>query len=294
MDISALLRGRFPRLCIEENFSFAAHTTIGCGGTAAVAAYPASQEEACGAIAFLRGCGIPYFVLGLGANVLPSEGRFEGAVVRLTKLSGLCLRDGTVSAGAGATGAALIAFARARAIGGFEPFFGIPMTLGGAAAMNAGVAELHISDVLLGATGIENGKLRRFSAADCNFSEKDSIFLQGIAVTEVTLRAEAGDPAEIERRLGAYAVRRRALPKGRSMGCTFVNPPGASAGALIDACGLKGVRRGGAYVSDVHANFIINEGGSAEDVAALIDYVRAAVLEKTGVALREEIRRLKF
>ena len=158
--------------------------------------------------------------------------------------------------------------------------------------MNAGVRERHFSDAVLCVRAVANGKVRLFSARACRFAEKESIFLQGIAVTGVLMRAEPADPARIRRTLAEFSARRAALPKGRSMGCTFVNPPGRPAGALIEACGLKGYRIGGACVSEEHANFIINEGGTAEDVGRLADFVKEEVARKTGVVLREEIRRI--
>lgn len=294
MDISALLREKLPRLSLEENFSFAAHTTIGCGGVARLAAYPADEEETAALLAVLSREKIPHVLLGLGANVLASDGVYDGVVVRLNRLNRLSAGDGLIYAGAGATGAALVTFACEKCAGGFEQFTGIPMSVGGAAAMNAGVREGHISDVALCVRAIANGKVRLFSCRACGFSEKDSIFLQGIAVTGVYFRAEKRDPREIETKMRAFAARRRLLPKGRSMGCTFVNPAGRSAGEIIDACGLKGCTMGGARVSDVHANFIINEGGSAEDVGNLAAFVKEEVLKKTGICLREEIRRIEF
>ena len=97
---------------------------------------------------------------------------------------------------------------------------------------------------------------------------------------------------EIERNTCYFRMRRKDLPKGRSMGCVFVNPEGESAGELIDRCGLKGARIGGAFVSSAHANFIISDGGSSADVSALIAFVRKQVYAQTGVLLREEIRRI--
>lgn len=294
MDISALLREKLPRLQLEENFSFAAHTTIGCGGAAAVCAYPADEAEAEALLALLLREKLPHVLLGLGANTLAPDGRYEGVVVRFSRMNRIRAADGVLVAGAGATGAELLAFARRERIGGFEPFFGIPMTVGGATAMNAGVREGHISDLAAGVRGIERGKLRRFTLAECAFSEKHSVFSEGIAVTEVMFRAEADDPAAIAARTRFFAARRQRLPKGRSMGCTFVNPEGRPAGELIQSCGLKGTRCGGAVVSREHANFILNEGGSAADVARLIDFVKEEVYRRTGVLLREEIRRISF
>ena len=292
MDIYALLREQFPLLKIEADFSFPKHTTIGCGGLAAVAAYPASGDEAAKLLSFLERTRIPYYILGAGANVLPPDDRYEGAIVKFSRLNNISLEGDQLIADAGVTGGTLIKFVRDASISGFAPLAGIPMTVGGGTAMNAGVREGHFSDLIVEVEGVETGVLRRFPLQDCAFREKESIFLHGIAVTKVIFRAERAPKEQIKDEISAFLARRKNLPKGRSMGCTFVNPPNDSAGRLIDACGLKGLRIGGAFVSDKHANFIINEGGTATDVDALARLVQSRVLEKTGILLREEIRRI--
>ena len=292
MELFTHLRGTFPNLACERDFPFARHTSIGCGGTAAVAASPACVEECAALLGFLKRERIPHCFLGAGANVLPPDGHFEGVVVRFCALSFLQATETDVFAGAGVTGGRLLSFAQAHGIGGFSPFSGIPMTAGGGTAMNAGVRELHFSDIVLSVLCAEGDTVRVLGNRDCVFREKDSIFLSGIAVLGVRLRGKTAHPQDIARESCRFRRRRRGLPKGRSMGCTFVNPPGAFAGELIERCGLKGARRGGAYVSPLHANFIINDGGTSSDVAALIEFVRREVLNRTGVALREEIRRL--
>ena len=292
MDIFALVRDRFPLLSLEANFSFRKHTTIGCGGTAAVAAYPANAKEAVELLGFLERAGIPYYILGAGANVLPPDGTYEGVIVKFTCLNDLYLDGDRLIAGAGVTGGKLMNLVRNAAIRDFAPLAGIPMTVGGGTAMNAGVREGHFSDLIIEVEGVEAGKLRRFSLKECNFREKESIFLHGIAVTKVVFRAEKGQKEQVEEEIRAFLARRVKLPKGRSMGCTFVNPLNDSAGRLIDACGLKGLRIGGARVSEIHANFIINEGGTSEDVGTLAQLVQGRVFERTGILLREEIRRI--
>ena len=292
MDIFALLREHFPLLKLEADFSFSKHTTIGCGGVAAVAAYPTSGDEAAELLGYLDRAHIPYFILGAGANVLPPDGRYEGVIVKFTHLKDISLEGDHLIAGAGVLGASLIKFVRDMAISGFEPLVGIPMTVGGGTAMNAGVRERHFSDLVVEVEGVDAGNLRRFSQKDCDFHEKDSIFLHGIAVTKVVFRAKRGIKQQIETEIGAFLARRTVLPKGRSMGCTFVNPEGDSAGRIIDACGLKGLRIGGAFVSEQHANFIINEGATSEEIGALAQLVQRRVFEKTGILLREEIRRI--
>lgn len=284
---------KFPKMRLERDFSFRRHTTIGCGGIASACAYPQSAVAAAKLLEYLRLEKIPYIFLGAGANVLPREGVFEGVVVRFSCLNKLFLKDRDILfSGAGVTGGALCRFARENAFSGFEPFTGIPMTVGGGIVMNAGVAEGHLADVVERVVGIENGKIRSFTVKECAFSEKESVFQSGIAVIGAVLRGTRKNPAEIEERTAYFREKRKNLPKGRSMGCCFVNPPGVSAGKLIDECGLKGISCGGAYVSPEHANFILNEGDSADDVLRLLSIVKDQVKIKTGILLKEEIRRL--
>lgn len=292
MEHFAELSARFPKIAWEREFSLSKHTTIGCGGTAALAASPRDTESAAELLAYLARSGVPHYFLGAGANVLPADGRFDGVVVRFHALKTLYLDGETVYAGAGVTGGALLRFAEENRIGGFEPFTGIPMSVGGGITMNAGVDGGHFSDVTLGVVGIERGRIRSFTLRDCAFSEKYSLFQSGIAVTGVYLKGERSSPQRIAERREEFRKRRAHLPGGRSMGCVFVNPEGDSAGRLIEQCGLKGARSGGAVVSEKHANFILNEGGTAADVSALIALIKREVHRQTGIVLQEEIRRL--
>ncbi len=283
---------RFPFVGWERDFAFARHTTIGCGGTALFAASPTDAESAAQLLCGLNRAGIPYCFLGAGANVLPSDGVFEGVAVRFHLLRRLYADGEAVYAGAGVTGGALLRFACENRLGGFEPFSGIPMTVGGGVTMNAGVAEGHFSDVVLRVVGVEKGRLRTFELADCAFSEKESLFQSGIAVTGAYLRGRRTSAEESAKRSAYFRAKRAHLPSGRSMGCVFVNPAGDSAGRIVEACGLKGRSVGGAKVSEQHANFIVNKGGTAADVAALIRIIKEEVFRQTGIRLREEIRRL--
>jgi len=291
LDIFAPLTEKFPRTKTERNFSFARHTTIGCGGTAAVAIYPTSKEETAEILTYLIREHIPYCFLGAGANVLPDDGFFEGAVILFSEMKQTACGE-FLFAGAGVTGTELIKVALEQGVGGFEPFAGIPTTVGGGVAMNAGIPVCHFGDLVERVEAVENGKIRLFSQKDCLFSEKNSVFLQKIAITGVYFRAEKKPKKAIEHAIAFHRAARAHLPKGRSMGCTFVNPKGTSAGKLIDLCGLKGLSVGKAHVSERHANFIINEGASASDVAALIAQIKEKVSHQTGITLREEIRRL--
>ncbi len=290
MGIDTLFREKFLRIQTERNFSFALHTTIGSGGTAALAVSPESEEETAEVLSFLKMQKIPYCFLGAGANVLPKDGFWDGVVIRFHKLRFLSAEKNRITAGAGVTGGMLLDFAAAHSIGGFEPFAGIPMTVGGGAAMNAGIRNTHFSDIVVFVDGIVDGKLRRFSLDACGYSEKNSVFLQGIAITRVCFQGVISDC--IAQNTAEYLTARKRLPKGKSMGCTFVNPQGMYAGELIEKCGLKGLQVGKAHVSSEHANFIINDGNSSQDISDLIEIVKEKVWRQTGILLREEIRRI--
>ncbi len=292
LDILSAIRRGLPHTLLEEWFCFARHVTIGCGGHALCALYPRSVEELAQALLFLQRENIPFCKLGAGANVLPQDGVFQGVVVRFCKLDVRFYEGRTLFAGAGVPLGALLRLAREGCIGGLEPFSGIPASVGGATAMNAGIPVRHFGDLVERVLAVRGGEIVLLKREECRFSQKDSAFLHGDTVAGVYVRGALSDRDQIARESCYYRTRRARLPKGRSMGCVFVNPQGESAGALIERCGLKGLRQGRAYISPVHANFIINEGDSAQDVAALIERVKAGVLQKTGIALREEIRRI--
>ena len=292
LDVLSRIKAGLPAVHSEPDFSFARHTTIGSGGTAAVALSPSCIEEAAECIAFLEDNAIPYCFLGAGANVLPRDGRFEGAVIRFQRMKMLYMGADYLYAGAGVTGGALLNFAEARSITGFEPLVGIPTTVGGGVAMNAGIADCHFSDLVRGVVACHSGNIKMFSHEECLFSLKKSVFLDGIAVLGVYFKMARATQEEIKARTAHFLERRKHLPKGRSMGCTFVNPEGLSAGELIDRCGLKGRKIGQAHVSEEHANFIINEGTCSEDISRLIDEVKGEVFARSGILLREEVRRV--
>lgn len=291
MEQFAQLFKKFPSIAAERDFSFSRHTTIGCGGTASLSVSCDCVETAAEVICYLQRERIPHILLGAGANVLPADGHYEGVVVRITGKK-LRAEGDYLLAEAGVTGGSLCRFARQCQVTGFEPFTGIPMTVGGGTAMNAGVVGGHFSDVVVEVKAVERGKVRVFSNRDCAFSEKESIFQSGIAVIEVLLRGRFSSRKQIEERTHFYRQRRAGLPKGRSMGCTFVNPEGLSAGKLLDECGLKGLQIGGARISEKHANFILNEGGTSKDVETIIGIAKETVYHRTGILLREEIRRI--
>ncbi len=276
----------------QRNFSLKNRFTIGCGGVASYAFFPKKEEELS---LLLRGCKegeIPYTVVGNGSNLLPPDGFYDGAVIFTKGIKGVSRREGVLVARCGESFSALIAYGRENGLSCFEFMTGIPALVGGAVFMNAGVPERHISDAVKCVTATDGNEKKVFRAEECGFLYKESVFQKnGFVVLSAAFAVEETERDKVEERLFYYGEKRKRLPRGRSMGCVFKNPPGVSAGKLIDECSLKGLRVGGAYVSESHANFILNDGSaSGKDVKALVALIKAEVSLRKGVLLAEEIQ----
>ena len=277
----------------ERGFDMAKHSSIGCGGVADIVFYPTTVTELVALLKKLDGDGVPYHVLGNMTNVLPSDSPTNRAIVRLSKLNDVICDDG-VFAYAGASSRALINACKRAGLGGAEFLYGIPCTIGGALFMNAGAGGRYIAEIVKSVLVYRKGERKTLSVQECGYSYKKSVFMEnGDVIIGGLFRLENTEIERIEKDLQAFANRRKHLPKGKSMGCTFKNPQGAYAGDLIERCGLKGLKIGGARISTAHANFIINEGGAtAQDVRGLIEKMKGAVQIKFGIELQEEIRYL--
>ncbi len=293
MELFDLLRKKFPTLRLERAVRLSTQTTVGVGGYAKTLAVPASAEEAVALFKFIYEQKIPHYSLGVGANVLPSDADFDGVIVKFTLLNGIFRCGERIFAGAGVTGGAFGRFTEARQLGGAEWLTGIPTSIGGGIAMNAGVGEGHFEEIVDEVVAVEKGALRVIPQHDCQFSAKKSVFLSGIAVLGGYFQLKSSSSEEIARKKCYFRQKRAHLPKGKSMGCTFVNPTrGKTAGELLERCGLKGVRVGGAVFSTQHANFILNEGATSSQISSLIALAKKRVYEREGILLNEEIRRL--
>lgn len=277
----------------ERGFDMAKHSSIGCGGMADIVFCPTSVAELVALLSKLEKDGVPYHVLGNMTNVLPSDSGTERAIVRLRKINGVVCEKGAF-AYAGANSRDFLNACKAAGLGGAEFLYGIPCTLGGATFMNAGAGERYINEIIESVLVYRKGETKMLSVKECGYSYKKSVFMEnGDVIIGCLLRVKKTDAETIAKNVQFYADRRRHLPKGRSMGCTFKNPQGAFAGDLIERCGLKGLKIGGACISKQHANFIINEGSAtARDVRALIEKMKGAVRIKFGIELQEEIRYL--
>ncbi len=252
----------------------ALHTTFGVGGPADFFIEPRDEEELAGVVRAARGCGMPLRFLGGGANLLVRDEGVRGAVARL---AGLNRREGMhVQAGFGL--GRLVRETAAAGLAGLEGLAGVPGSVGGAVKMNAGGRHGEIGAAVryVDVRG-DAGEVRRIRREDVGFRYRGT-GLNGDVILAAGLDLRP-DPAARERHDAILEEKKAGQPLGsRSAGCVFKNPPGGPAGKLIEECGLKGERVGGARVSRRHANFIVNDGGAtASDILKLIDVIRRRV-----------------
>jgi UDP-N-acetylmuramate dehydrogenase len=237
----------------------------------------------------------PLHVLGLGSNVLVPDDGLAGVVVRLGgELKRVRIRGRRVSAGAGAPLPQVARKAAQAGLAGLEALSGFPSTVGGGVFMNAGCYGTEIRDVLVSARLVErDGTRRRVRTAELEATYRaTNLKRTGAIVVRALFELEPGEPRELLRRIDELNAKRWAsLPSGQpNAGSIFKNPPGDYAGRLIEACGLKGERRGGAAISERHANVIVNLGEArAADVLELMAEARRRVRERFGVELEPEI-----
>jgi UDP-N-acetylenolpyruvoylglucosamine reductase len=284
--------------------SLARRTSFRIGGTPEFLFEPATEAEAGAVIAACRRAGVPLRVLGGGCNLLVADGRLEGAVLATSGIRFERVLADRVEVGAGCSFPSLVARSAELRVPALSGCPGIPGTVGGVVAMNAGGRFGCVGDAVIEVRGFDAAGVafaRRVEPGDLGY--RRSIFSSGLfeggVVTSAAFRRDPALDVDAARRLFAEASawKRATQPlSAASAGCVFKNPPtvppkSASAGALIDGAGLKGERAGRALVSPLHANFIVNEGGASfSDVLALIDRVRARVAEKDGVALDLEVK----
>lgn len=282
-----------------ENEPLAEHCTFKIGGPARLFVMPQEEENLCKAVSLCRDSGLPYYLLGNGSNILFADEGWSGVVLDVSALKTPIQREGcTFRVGAGVLLSSLCREALRAGLTGLEFAYGIPGTVGGAVYMNAGAYGGEVKDVLTRVRYLnQQGQIVCAEAAELDLSYRHSIFEEnGGCILSAEFSLTPGDPAEIQAKMDDLMGRRRdkqPLDKP-SAGSTFKRPAGAFAGALIDQCGLRGYRHGGAAISEKHCGFVVNLGGaSCADVLALCDEVRAIVQEKTGYLLEKEIRVVK-
>ena len=298
-DITPDLKAAMPELRgrLLANQSLAELTWFRVGGPAQVLFTPSDEDDLGYFLAHLQ-AELPVYVVGVGSNLIVRDGGMPGVVIRLSPRGfGETRADGdVVSAGTAALDKRVAETAASADISGLEFFFGIPGSIGGALRMNAGANGSETRDVLVEAVGIaRNGTKHRFSNADMKFVYRNSGVDPQIIFTSARFRGLIAAPEAIRARMNEVQTHREtAQPiREKTGGSTFKNPPGNSAWKLIDAAGCRGLRVGGAQVSEMHCNFLINTGtATGHDIETLGETVRKRVRENSGIELHWEIKRI--
>lgn len=271
-------------------------TWFGVGGPAQMLFRPADGEDLAAFLAALP-ASAAVTVIGGGANLLVRDGGIPQVTIRLGReFAGIAIDRSDIVAGAAALHLNVALAGAEAGIVGFEFLSGIPGTIGGGLRMNAGAYDREIKDVLVAATAIDRrGAYHVIDSAAMGFSYRHCAVDPGWIFIEARLRGMAGDPRAIARRISEIRQAREATQpiRSRTGGSTFRNPPGESAWRLIDAAGCRGLTRGGAMVSPMHVNFLVNTGSAtAADLEGLGEEVRARVHETCGILLEWEIERI--
>jgi UDP-N-acetylmuramate dehydrogenase len=298
-DITPELKQAMPQLRgrLLANQPLADLTWFRVGGPAQVLFTPADEDDLGYFLARLP-AELPVCAVGVGSNLIVRDGGIPGVVIRLSPrgFGETSAEREIVSAGAAALDKRVAETAAAANIGGLEFFFGIPGTIGGALRMNAGANGAETRDVLMEASGLSRtGKKLKFSNADMKFAYRNCGVDASVIFTSARFHGKISSPEAIRARMNEVASHREtAQPiREKTGGSTFQNPPGQSAWKLIDAAGCRGLRIGGAQVSEMHCNFLINTGeASAADIESLGEAVRAKVKENSGIELHWEIKRI--
>jgi UDP-N-acetylmuramate dehydrogenase len=281
------------RIKFKEPLKF--KNTFKIGGRAQFYCEPADVSELSSLLIVAKANHIPIHILGAGSNLLIGDGLLKGLIIRLNSpyFKRVRLEKKSIVAGSGILLGSIVKFAQKNSLGGMEKFFGIPGTLGGALFMNAGcwgsslgemVKEVEIMDY--------SGKIKKLKKNELSFSYRKSN-LNKCIILGATLVLKKASPSRIKKEISKYVTLRRnsqdlSFPNA---GCIFKNPKEKSAGLLIDACGLKGLRVGGVFISGKHANFILNKGSARfSDVVELMNLVKRRVRREFGLTLEPEIK----
>lgn len=265
------------------------YTSVKIGGIANLVTYP-TQCEIAGLINYLECDNIPYIVLGKGSNTLISDNGYSGVVVLTSKLTDIETDEDTITCGSGVSLPTLARVAKEHCLTGLEWAVNIPGTIGGGMVTNAGAYGMALCDIVESATIVKD-ITKVYYNADLGFGYRKSNIPSLGTVSRVRLKLKKESPQTILALEREYIKRRQSSqPKGYSLGSVFRSHNGVSAGYYIEQAGLKGVKIGGAEISAIHANFIINTGSAtAKDYLALINLIEDKVYSTFGIRLVKEI-----
>ncbi len=290
IDLLPPVRGRYQ---VDVNLS--SRSWFRTGGAAEVLFEPEDSDD----LKFFlseRPAETAITVIGFGSNLLVRDGGVDGIVISLgEKFRGIAFNGRIIEAGAAALDVSVARAARENGIAGLEFLSGIPGTIGGGIRMNAGAYGGQISDIVIDANVLDaNGGAHELNQCQLDFSYRRCAVPKDWVIVSARLQGEEGDLKEISGRMNAIsAARIESQPRTRTGGSTFSNPPGHKAWELIDRAGCRGLKRGGAMVSEQHCNFMLNTGSAtAMDLELLGEEVRSRVLKETGVYLEWEVRRI--
>jgi UDP-N-acetylmuramate dehydrogenase len=298
-DITPNLKAAMPRLRgrLLANQSLAELTWFRVGGPVQVLLTPADEDDLA---YFLKNLpnDVPVYVVGVGSNLIVRDGGLPGVGIRLSPrgFGETGAAGDVVSAGAAALDKRVAETAAAAGLAGLEFLFGIPGSIGGALRMNAGANGAETKDILIDATGIDRkGNKLAFTNAEMKFIYRNCGVEPSVIFTSARFRGRAAAPEAIRARMNEVQQHRESAQpiREKTGGSTFKNPPGDSAWKLIDAAGCRGLRIGGAQVSQMHCNFLINTGSATgHDIETLGETVRARVKQNFGIELHWEIKRI--
>ena len=280
------------------NHPMAEYTSVRIGGIATVIAFPDTQDKLTDLLRFLHNHSIRYTVVGHMTNVLPCDEEYRGVIIITRKLNRHQLNDTTVFAECGVTVSSLISRFAWLGLGGLESLCGIPGTVGGMIASNAGAYGFEIGDAVKGVKAYDpySDRTIMLNRDDLHFSYRSSVFSNSnLAILSAVLELAPCASEIIMTKMGMIRQKRKLSQplEYPSLGSVFKRVNNVSAGQIIDQCGLKGLKVGGAMVSPKHAGFIVNTGGAtATDFCALIDAVKYEVYKQAGILLEEEIKRI--
>lgn len=280
----------------ERNRSLASYCTYQIGGPADYFFEAASSADLVAALDWAHENGVRFFVFGGGSNLLFDDAGFRGLVIRVVVDMPLIVERGVgvgkIRVAAGIKISSLVRAAFDEGLTGLEEWNGLPGTVGGAVFGNAGCFGVETKDVLESAVIWEAGEVREVGVDFFEYAYRDSrLKRENAVVLEATFKLGEGDKDEIWAKMLEIAKSRvKKQPAGSSTGSFFKNPPGEAAGRLIDECGLKGKRQGGAMISEQHANFFLNTGGAtAKEILELGKVAASEVKEKFGIELEREV-----
>lgn len=272
------------------------HTSFRTGGTADIVLFPMDKNALADLVSFVKQLNIPFYILGNASNVLVGDGGIRGAVIFTKQIMSVSLvEDDIITADCGASVTKLANFALRHGLSGLEFAYGIPGSVGGAIYMNAGAYGGTMEDVLQSSSCLtRQGAMRILSKEEHDFSYRHSSYVDnGCVILDALLKLKKDDPAQIKSRMDTNMrarIEKQPL-EYPSAGSVFKRYPNLYTAQLIDSCGLKGCRVGGASVSEKHAGFIINsDSASSADILGLICKIKGSIREKYGIDIECEIK----